>query len=177
MPDAGNKIRKGIRISGRTKLGQVRLRESLVVPSQFGWKPNELHRAAAMKIQHHLCQVRKTPALSGSYIVDPAFLRMFEEPEINLDGIVDMDEITPERFTTLKKPDFSGRQKLLIEVQYNTGHFPFMLLAGAIDIEIAKADDWRVCIGQDAANHLIEQDLGIGVEVQGGFVFSDFLAG
>ncbi|MPN41607.1 hypothetical protein SDC9_189161 [bioreactor metagenome] len=46
------------------------------------------------------------------------------------------------------------------------GHAPLVVLPGTVNVEVAEADDLGAGIGQAAAHHLVEQELGVAVDVE-----------
>ena len=71
--------------------------------------------------------------------------------------------------------DGAGVLELLGEVVDDGGHAAFVLLAGAVDVEVAEADDGGFDVVHAAAEPVVEDELGVAVDVEGLFVFGDFL--
>ena len=65
--------------------------------------------------------------------------------------------------------------KLVEEMERDRGHAPLVRLVRPVDVEIAKARDLAVRVGQAPAHDLVEQELGIAVDVERRLVFA-FLA-
>jgi hypothetical protein len=97
------------------------------------------------------------------------------KPEVDRHHIVDKDEVA-QLFARVvaavraKQLHFALFQPLMVLVKGNAGHATFVLLARAIDIEVAKPRHLcpppREVVADLSANPLIEQQLGVAVHIQ-----------
>ena len=107
---------------------------------------------------------------------------MIEKEQIDVDRVLDRNEIAPllavaVTAAALEQPDLAAGAILVEEMKRHRRHAPFVLLALAVDVEIAQSDHLRGALRPVAAHVLIEQELGIAVNVERRFaraIFAEF---
>jgi len=108
-----------------------------------------------------------------------------EEPEVDVDDVADVDEVAAlfavaVAIAAFEEFDVLAGGDLVVEVEGDARHAAFVLFARAIHVEVAQADDLAFMFGEEAAGVLVEQELGVAVHVERGFVgtfFAEDMAG
>src|SRR6185295_20066747 len=108
---------------------------------------------------------------AGAAVEDARHLAVLEEPEVHVDHVVDVHEVAallavavPRR--ALEEPDLAGGGELVVGVERDRGHAALVRLVRPVDIEVAKAGDLRGLPRQRAAHQLVEQELGVALDVE-----------
>src|SRR3989304_9506626 len=122
---------------------------------------------------------------AGADVENARLPGMIEEEQVDVDRALDRYETAALlavaiAAAALEQPDPAVRPILVEEMKRDRRHAPLVLLALAIDVEIAQADHLRRALRPVAAHVLIEQELGIAVDVERRFaraVFAGFGAG
>src|SRR5574341_2180336 len=109
--------------------------------------------------------------LSGAAIEYAGNVAPLEEPQVHRDDVVDVDEVAPLLAVPVAvgadeelHPTFG--EQLPVGVVGDRCHAALVLLVRAVDVEVAQADDLRGAFLQPAPYHLIEQELGVAVDVE-----------
>jgi len=106
---------------------------------------------------------------------------MIEEPEIDLDHIFDRDEIAhmaASRITAVfaKEFDLAGFAVLVEVMESHRSHAALVLFARAVHVEITETNHLRSQGFGVLTQHLIEQQLGIAVDIErtfAGWLFAE----
>ncbi len=99
-------------------------------------------------------------------------LRILPEPEVHLADVVHVDEVAHlaairEAVTALEQLGIVTLLHLGIEVEGHGRHGSLVLLAGTIDVEVLETHHLGVDLRHPATHVLIEQLLGVAVDVEG----------
>src|SRR5574343_1899313 len=117
----------------------------------------------------------------GAEVENPRLFRMVQEEEIDLGHIADEHEVAHlaavfVAVRAFEQLHLAFSTELVEVVEGHRGHAPLVVLARAIDVEIAEADDLRRrVLGQALTHDLVEQELRITVAVERAFVLTLFL--
>ena len=108
---------------------------------------------------------------AAAEIEDAASLRVVEELEVDLDDVVDRNEIASllargVACAALEEPHAALRAILVEEMHHDGCHASLVPLARAVDVEVAEAGDRRRAVGQQPPHVLVEQELGVAVDVE-----------
>src|SRR5687768_13621814 len=98
-------------------------------------------------------------------------MAMLEEEQVDVDHVVDIDEVAPLLAVAVaaradEQPHPARCQELLVGVERDRRHAPLVRLVGTVDVEIAQADDLGGAAGERAPHQLVEQELGVAVDVE-----------
>ncbi len=131
-----------------------------------------LDGALLVMLDHGLGHVLERLSTAGAAVEDAGVLRVLPEPEVNLADIVHIDEITHlatirETVTALKQLGIVTLLHLGIEVEGNGSHGALVLLARTVDVEVLQTHDLGVDLRHPAAHVLVEQLLGVAIDVEG----------
>ncbi len=130
-----------------------------------------LDGALLVMLDHGLGHVLERLGSAGAAVEDAGVLRVLPEPEVNLADIVHIDEITHlatirETVTALEQLGIVTLLHLGIEVESHRGHGTLVLLARTVDVEVLQTHDLGVDLRQPAAHVLVEQLLGVAIDVE-----------
>src|SRR5574343_1410350 len=150
-------------VAGFTQLGQITLRESLVLALQllgkgdvfeqtlcpkFSQRQRGLALGLAAAIGGSDGDIVEALRTAGTEVEDAGFLRVIEEEQIHLGDVADEDKIahlaavlvTMRAFEQL---DLALGLELVVGVKGYGGHAPLVRFARTIDVEVTEADDLR----------------------------------
>src|SRR6185369_911145 len=173
-------------VTGSAQAGQIALRECLVLAlqrlgegdvfqqalcPQFFERQRRLVPGLAATVDRRHRDIVEALCPAGAEVEDAGLLGMVEEKEIDLGDIADEDEIAHlpavlVAMRTLEQLDLAVGLELVVVVESHRGHAALVGFARAIDVEVAEADDLRRwALRQPLANDLIEQELGVAIDV------------
>ena len=115
----------------------------------------------------HVVEALRTP---GTAVVDPRGVLAAEEVQVDRDHVVDVHEVAPLLAVAVaRRTDeqlhLARVEKLIEGVKRHRGHAPLVRLVRAVDVEVAKAHYRRAAPRQAPAHVLVEEELGIAVDV------------
>lgn len=140
--------------------------EFLVLPLERWRHLDLLNRGTGKLAPHRFAEIAEGARDARAAIVD-ARPRPAQEIQIDGDDIVDMDEITPEAFAAGEQLQGLAAGVLAHHLEDHRGHVALMILARAIDVEIAKAGDGAFGLGEQRADMLVEGELGEAIDIEG----------
>src|SRR5947207_11580815 len=193
--DAFGHRREWFGVARRAKLRQIGLREALILADELRRK-RRVHDAAlahmvgvrsggvpfatAASIDHRGRYVVERRRRTRADVVDARALAVINEIERRLDGVVDGNEIA--LLLSRSVPIRSFEQAhialgtiLFEKMQCDRCHPALVMLARAVDVEVAQADQLRRAFVEKAPHILIEEKFRIRVGVARRFAFA-FLA-
>src|ERR1700756_2754423 len=101
---------------------------------------------------------------------------MLPEPQVHGADVVDVDEVAAllavaVAVAALEQLALAGLEDLVVEVEGGAGHLALVLLAGPVHVEVTETHHLALEARLDAAAQvLVEQELGIAVDVERRFV-------
>ena len=110
-----------------------------------------------------VCHCVESLGAASSAIEDAADLRMLKQPKIDRNCVLHMDEVTRLLARTItgvafKEPYRIAALQLIVEMEGDACHRSLVLLAGAVDIEVAQTCNRTLEILQVPAEVLIKQE-------------------
>ncbi len=122
-------------------------------------------------LDHRLGHVLERLGTTSTAVEDAGVLRILPEPEVHLADVIHIDEVAHltavgETVAAFEQLGILALLHLSVEVEGNRGHGALVLLARAIDVEVLEADYLRVDLRHPAAHILVEQLLGVTVDVE-----------
>src|SRR5690554_961040 len=129
----------------------------------------------AQRIDHRACHVVERLGAPGAAIEHAGFRGLVQKEKIDIHHVVHMDEVTHLTAVgiavpTTEETNVPDSAKLIHIMKGDRGHACLVLLVGPIHVEITQAHDGRGQGVQMAAQHLIEQELRVSIDVQRAFV-------
>lgn len=123
--------------------------------------------------QRCVCNGPERLRAAGAEVKD-AGNAVFPEPQVYRRDVADVDEVALEAIAAFEQFRTFAIIQLSVQVERDAGHAAFMTFARPVDVEIAEADDLRICFRQDLTDVFIKQKLGVAVNVERLFVFAGF---
>ena len=130
--------------------------------------------ATALKVR-----ASPVPALTTAWVgLRWALGQQAGEEHIDAGEVFDEDEVAALLAVgvaagALEHADGAGVLELAGEVVDDAGHAAFVLLARAVDVEVAQADDGALHLRHEAADVVVEDELGVAVDVERALVGRD----
>ena len=193
--DAGRDIGEAVVATGGAQPGQVGLREALVLAleclgevdvldqslaHQFGERQRfgvASQRAGRVHGGHgNVVERLRTP---GAQVEHTALAGALQEPQVDGDHVAHEHEVARLFAGAIaavgaEELDLAGVAELVEVMERDRGHAAFVLLARAVDVEVAEPCDLRVRGGQHAPHHIVEQQLRVAIDVQRSLEFRRF---
>src|SRR5260221_7859977 len=162
-----HELRRKRDVLDRLRRAQLPERERLLAAGG----PNRVHRGA-----RHLVEAFRAP---GAHVEDARELGMVEEEEIHANHVLDRDEVAdlltgPVAGAAFEEANPPLGEVLVEEMECDRRHAALVRLARAVHVEVAEARDLRGLRRQAAAHRLVEEELGIAVQLERGLVLSAF---
>ncbi|AJR07221.1 hypothetical protein H744_2c0485 [Photobacterium gaetbulicola Gung47] len=162
-----------------TQLGQIGLGKGLVAAFEVVRERNLFNLAFTVVFDHRLGDFAERLGLAGPAVEDTGHT-VLPEPQVDLADIADKHKITLEVVRAFEQFRIVALVDLVVEVERHRGHAAFVLLARAVDIEVAEPGNLRqgfaVLLGilPQTADIVVEQLLGIAVDIECPFVLARF---
>src|SRR5690606_19448148 len=162
-------------IAGCTQAGQISFGKALVAAHEVRRERDVLDLATTVPRNNGTGNIVEGARLARAGVKDAGTVRVVEEPEIQRDDVVDVDEIAPllswaVAVTALEQAHPASFAYLMEKVVRNAGHPAFVLLIRPVHVEVAQPHDLCRQLAQVATQILIEQIFRVAVNVQRRFV-------
>ena len=132
-----------------TQLRQVRLRVALVRAFEVVGERDVTNLSFAMPFDNSFGNIVETLCTTRPGIVDAGYAGVIEEPQVYIANILNVDKVAQLLAVTVairprKQARLAAIEYLVVEMESNARHCPFVLFARAVHIEVAKPDDLTI---------------------------------
>src|SRR5574343_1883611 len=183
-------------VAGFTQFGQIALSKGLILTlqrfgegdvfeqslcPQFRQRQRGLTLGLAAAIGGGDGNVVEALRPAGAKVENAGLFGVIEEEQVDLGDVANEDEVAHlsavlVAVRAFEQLDLALGLELVVVMESDRGHAPLVGFARPIDVEVTEADDLRRRIlGEALADDLVEQELGIAIDVERPFVLSLFL--